>query len=164
MLSVWPYVDGSPARRRYEPHAAAAAELLARVHAACRDWDGGQRPGASALGGAEEAPIHGDFYRGNVLMRRGRIVGLIDREESWVDLLDHELANAVWQFCSSRRDHDFDRRLARAMLEAYGSALEPDDLLPLIVVRLRYERDVWGTESDEPYRTHVRRALEKLGG
>ena len=164
VVSVWPYVDGAPARRRYEPHAVAVAELVARLHAAARRWDGGQRPGASPFGGAEEAPIHGDVYRGNVLMRRGRIVGLIDWEESWVDLLDYELANAVWQFCCSKREHDFDRRLAHAMLEAYGSELAPDDLVPLILARLRYERDVWGAESDEPYRSHVRRSIERLGG
>ncbi len=164
VVSVWPYVDGSPARRRHEPHAVAAAELLARLHDACRGWEGGQRPGASAVGGAEQAPIHGDFCRGNVLVRRGRVVGLVDWEESWVDLLDYELANAVWQFCVSKREHDFDRRLARAMLDAYGSELAPDDLVPLILTRLHYELDVWGAHSDEPYRRHLRQSIEKLDG
>jgi Ser/Thr protein kinase RdoA (MazF antagonist) len=165
LVSVWPYVSGVPARRRYEPHAVAVAELVRRLHDAAREWSGPQRPGASAVPGTgARGPIHGDVCRGNVLMRRGRIVGLIDWEESWVDLLDYELANAVWQFCCSKREHDFDRRLARSMLEAYGSDLEPDDLVPLILTRLRYERDVWGAESDEPYRRHLRRSIEKLDG
>ena len=165
VVSVWPYVDGAPARRRHEPHAVAAAALLARLHAACREWDGVQRPGWDAtVAGHPVGPIHGDFYRGNLLVRRGRIVGLLDWEEAHVDSLDYELANAVWQFAVSKREHDFDRRLARAMIEAYGSDLHPDDLVPLIVARLRYERDVWGAESDETYQLHLRRSIERLGG
>lgn len=165
VVSVWPYVDGVPARRRHRPHAVAAAELLRRLHDAGRNWRGGQRPGASAVAGpGPRGPIHGDFCRGNILVRRGRIVGLVDWEESWVDLLEYELANAVWQLCSSKREHDFDRSLARSILDAYGSDLEPDDLVPLILARLRYERDLWSAEGDEPYRSHLRRSLEKLGG
>jgi Ser/Thr protein kinase RdoA (MazF antagonist) len=165
VVSLWPYVDGSPARRRHEPHACAAAEFLATLHQAGRGWDGGQRPGWSALAeGDDRGPIHGDFYRGNVLMRRGRPVGLVDWEESHVDLLDYELASTVWEFCVSKREHDFDRRLARTMLHAYGSDLTPDDLVPLILTRLRYEQDVWGADSDEPYRTHLRRSITRLGG
>lgn len=165
VLSVWPYVDGVPARRRHEPHAVAVAELVRRLHDAGRDWSGSQRPGAFPVPGpGARGPMHGDVCRGNILVRRGRIVGLIDWEESSVDLLEYELANAVWQFCCSKRDNDFDRRLARAMLEAYGYDLEPDDLVPLILSRLRYELDVWGADSDEPYRTHLRRSIAKLGG
>ena len=114
--------------------------------------------------GGREGPIHGDFYRGNVLIRRGRIVGLVDWEEAHVDHFDYELASAVWQFCVSKREHDFDRLLARSMLVAYGSALSPDDLVPLIVKRLGYELEVWGEESDEPYRSHLRRSIARLGG
>ncbi len=165
VVSVWPYVDGTPARRRHEPHALAAAELLARVHAAGVDWPGGQRPGVSPQPGpGARGPIHGDFCRGNVLVHRGRVVGLVDWEESWVDLLEYELANMVWQFSCSKREHDFDRGLATAMLRAYGSNLEPDDLVPLILARLRYELDVWGADSEEPYRSHLRRSIARLGG
>jgi Ser/Thr protein kinase RdoA (MazF antagonist) len=165
IVSVWPYIDGAPARRRHRPHALAAAELLARLHDAAREWQGAQRPGARPVpGSGVRGPIHGDFCGGNVLVRRGRVVGLVDWEESWIDLFEYELANAVWQFCCSKRENDFDRGLAVAMLDAYGSARTPHDLVPLIVARLRYERDVWGAESDEPYRNHVRRSLEKLGG
>jgi Ser/Thr protein kinase RdoA (MazF antagonist) len=165
VLSVWPFVDASPARRRHEPHAVAAAELLARLHCASALWKGGQRPGARVIGsGTVEAPIHGDFYRLNLLMRRGRIVALVDWEDAHVDALEYELGSAVWEFCVSKRAHDFDRRLARTMLEAYGSDLRPADLVPLVITRLRYELEEWGLESDEPYRTHLRRSLEKLGG
>jgi hypothetical protein len=45
-----------------------------------------------------------------VLVTRGRVTGVVDWEESCVDLLDYELANAVWQFGVSKRENDFDRR------------------------------------------------------
>lgn len=164
-VSVWPYVPGSAARRNHEPHAVAAAVLLRRLHDAGRAWHEGQRPGAwTTPGPGERGPIHGDFHGANLLVRRGHVVAVIDWEESCVDLLDHELANAVWQFCVSRRESDFDRRLASAMLEAYGSDLAPDDLVPLILVRLRRELDLFRTPEDEPYRRHLRRACARLGG
>jgi Ser/Thr protein kinase RdoA (MazF antagonist) len=164
-VSVWPYVPGSPARRNFEPHAIAAADLLRRLHDAGRSWTGGQRPRARTTSGpGARGPIHGDFHRVNVLMRRGCITGLVDWEESCVDLLEYELANAVWQFCVSKRTNDFDRQLASAMLEAYGSEYEPDDLVPLILARLRYELEVWSAVADDPYRRHLRRSIEKLGG
>lgn len=165
VVSLWPYVEGRPARRRHEPHALAAAELLSRLHRAGVDWPGGQRPGARALHSeGAQGPIHGDFYRGNVLMRRGRIVGLVDWEESHVDAFDYELASAVWEFCSSKRAHDFDRRLAATMLDACGSDLTPGDLVPLILTRLRYELEAWSADSDEPYRRHLRHSIARLGG
>ena len=171
IASVWPYVEGSPARRRHEPHAVAAAELLARLHRAALEWQGGQRPGANPVEGVgSRGPIHGDFYRGNVLVRRGRIVGLVDWEESCIDLFAYDLANAVWEFCKDMRRHDFDRRLARAMLAAYDGPAESDALLELIRVRRRreiadsLERERCGEQVDVVYRRHNERALERLGG
>jgi Ser/Thr protein kinase RdoA (MazF antagonist) len=171
VLSAWPYVERTPARRRSERHAVAAAELLARLHRAGLEWRGGQRPGARPVGGeGQRGPIHGDFYRGNVLVRRGRIVGLIDWEESCVDRFDYDLANAVWEFCKDMRRHDFDRRLARAMLEAYDGPAGGDDLLDLIRVRRRreiadsLEREALGEAVDVAYRRHNERALANLGG
>ena len=164
-ISVWPYVPGSAARRNHEPHAVAAAWLLRRLHEAGRSWAGGQRPGAIPTPGpGERGPIHGDFHGSNLLVRRGRITAVVDWEESCVDLLDYELANAVWQFCVSKRENDFDRRLASAMLDAYGSELAPTDLVPLITVRLRRELELFRSAEDEPYRRHLRRAIARLGG
>ena len=171
VLSVWPYVEGAPARRRHERHAAAAAELLARLHRAGLEWRGGQRPGAHPVGGdGARGPIHGDFYRGNVLVLRARIVGLIDWEEACVDRFDYDLANAVWEFCKDMRRHDFDRGLARAMLEAYGGVADLPDLVELIRVRRRreiadsVEREALGEKVDVSYRRHNERALANLGG
>jgi Ser/Thr protein kinase RdoA (MazF antagonist) len=164
-ISIWPYIPGSAARRNHEPHAVAAAALLRRLHDVGRDWAGGQRPGARTMPGAgARGPIHGDFHEANLLVRRGQIVAVVDWEESCVDLLDYELANAVWQFCVSKRENDFDRRLTRAMLEAYGSDLAPDELVPLILVRLRRELNLFRSEDDKPYRRHLRRAIARLGG
>jgi hypothetical protein len=97
-------------------------------------------------------------------MRRGRIVGLVDWEETHVDALDYELASASWEFWVSQREHEFDRRLARTMLDAYGSDFRPDDRVPLILTRLHYELDGWGADSEEPYRRHLRRSIARLGG
>ena len=163
VVSVWPYVDGRPARRRRD-QAVAAADLLARLHRAAGDWAGGQRSGWQALpGDGPQGPIHGDVYPGNVLVRRGRIAGLVDWEESHVDLLAYDLANAVWEFCKDKRKHDFDRRLATTMLAAYGSELTPEELVPLIVARLRYELELWGGPGNETYRRHLLRSLRNLG-
>lgn len=159
-VSVWPYVPGRLARRGDRQDALAAADLLRRLHAAGRSWPGGQRPGAATTpGDGERGPIHGDFYRGNILMRRSAIVGLVDWEESCVDLLDYELANAVWEFCKSKRTHDFDRELAAEMIAVYGSPATPDDFVPLILVRRRLEL---GRSTDVAYRRHTAHAIEKL--
>lgn len=158
-VSVWPFVPGHAPRRNYEPHAVAAAELLGRLHQAAAEWRGPQRPGAQDTPGeGPRAPIHGDFWRANMLMVRGTIVGLVDWEESCVDLLEYELANAVWEFCKSKRTHDFDRRLAAAMVEAYGAECAPDELIPMILIRRRRELGA----SDESYRRHTQRAIENL--
>jgi Ser/Thr protein kinase RdoA (MazF antagonist) len=171
VLSAWPYVSGSPARRRDASQALAAVEVLGRLHRAAEEWRGGQRPGARQVAGeGARGPIHGDFYRGNVLVRRGRIVGLIDWEESCVDLFAYELANAVWEFCKDKRRHDFDRDLAAAMTEAYDGPAETDRLVELIRVRRRreiadsIERERRGEPVDLVYRRHNERSLARLGG
>jgi Ser/Thr protein kinase RdoA (MazF antagonist) len=171
VVSVWPYVSGSQPRRRHAPHALAAAELLGRLHRAAADWEGGQRPGARPVEGpGARGPIHGDFYRANVLFRRGRAVGLIDWEESCVDLFAYELANAVWEFCKDKRRHDFDRDLAAAMVAAYDGPAERHGLVELICVRRRREiedsnaREGRGEPVDLVYRRHNERSLSRLGG
>jgi Ser/Thr protein kinase RdoA (MazF antagonist) len=164
-ISVWPFVAGSPARRNHEPDAVAASALLRRIHDAARGWTGGQRPGAAETAGpGRRGPIHGDFHGANVLVRRGEISAVVDWEESCVDLFDYELANAVWQFTVSKRRADFDRGLASAMLEAYGSDLAPEDLVPFIIVRHRRELELFRSPEDEPYRRHLRRSIARLGG
>jgi Ser/Thr protein kinase RdoA (MazF antagonist) len=171
VLSAWPYVDGAPARRRHAAHALAAIELLGRLHRAGAEWGGGQRPGARPVAGAgARGTIHGDFYRGNVLFKRGRLVGLVDWEESCVDLFAYELANAVWEFCKDKRRHDFDRELATAMTDAYDGPAETDGLVELIRVRRRREiedsreRERRGEPVDLVYRRHNERSLARLGG
>jgi len=105
-----------------------------------------------------------------VLVRRGRIVGLVDWEESCVDLYSYDLANAVWEFCKDKRRHDFDRRLAAAMVDAYDGPGDADRLVELIRVRRRREiadslqREARGETVDLVYRRHNERALAKLRG
>lgn len=158
-VSIWPYVPGRLARRNDRDDALAAADLLRRLHVVGRDWAGGQRPGATGTAGAgARGPVHGDFWRGNILMRRRAVAGLVDWEESCVDLLEYELANAVWEFCKSKRTHDFDRDLAREVLAAAGSSRSPEELVPLILVRRRLELST----PDAAYRRHTERAITNL--
>jgi Ser/Thr protein kinase RdoA (MazF antagonist) len=159
-VSVWPFVPGRHARRNDRNDALAAADLLRRLHEAGRAWNGGQRPGARpAAGDGDRGPTHGDFYGRNIIVRKDAIAAIVDWDESSIDLLDYELANAIWEFCKSKRTHDFDRALAREMMRAYGSPQEPDDLISLIVARRRIEMT---QTNDRAYRHHTARAIENL--
>ena len=83
--------------------------------------------------------MHGDFFRGNVLVADGRVAGLVDWEEAHVDWFTAELANGVWEFC---KREDLRRRARRARPRrswpptaspAAPRAADDDDLLvPLI--------------------------------
>ena len=90
------------------------------------------------------APVHGDFYRRNLLCRDGRIVGLIDWDEARPDVQLREVAWAVWEFGQVGGDRlDFGR--AAEFLAAYAEAggdlpTDADQaVIPLIRWHLREE-------------------------
>ena len=82
------------------------------------------------------APIHGDFYRGNVLMLDGRISALLDWDDTRPEWLAWELARAAWEF--SRTDNGFEPARAATFIHHYRAAggpvneAEDDVLLPLL--------------------------------
>ena len=90
------------------------------------------------------APVHGDFYRRNLLCRDGRIVGLIDWDEARPDVQLREVAWAVWEFGQVGGDR-LDVGRAAAFLaadEEAGGDLPADAdraVIPLIRWHLREE-------------------------
>jgi Ser/Thr protein kinase RdoA (MazF antagonist) len=114
--------------------------------------------------------VHGDFFRGNVLMRGDEVVGLIDWEEAHVAPLVSELANGVWEFGKSKVTHDLDRPAATRFVDAYreaGGPVSPDEddlLVPLI--RAKRVLELLRAPSDRfvdwAYQEHNLHAAERL--
>jgi homoserine kinase type II len=114
--------------------------------------------------------VHGDMFRGNVLMRDGKVVGLIDFEEAHVAPLVSELANGIWEFTKSKDTHDFDRGAAARFVAAYrdaGGPVPPDEedlIVPLIRAKrvLELLRAPADRHVDWDYQAHNLRAAENL--
>jgi Ser/Thr protein kinase RdoA (MazF antagonist) len=89
-------------------------------------------------------PVHGDFYRRNLLCRDGRIVGVIDWDDARPDVQLREVAWAAWEFGKVGGDR-LDVGRATAFLQAYAEAggdLPADAdhaVIPLIRWHLREE-------------------------
>ena len=159
-VSVWPFVEGVAADRDDPAIRDQAAELLARLHGV-----GGRR---------RRGIVHGDFYRGNLLVDGGFIVGLIDWDEARVDDYVVELAWSMWEFAKSpdgtRLIDDRATRFESVYTDAGGPEFEPDDVVPLIRARLRLEiersraRRAVGRPADEDYEASEIEALRHLGG
>ena len=90
-------------------------------------------------------PIHGDFYRRNLLASGQQITGLLDWDDAHIDFLMQEVAFATWEFCKTPADDDWNIRQARDFVAAYREAGGPDQvneierLIPFIRWRLREE-------------------------
>jgi homoserine kinase type II len=84
--------------------------------------------------------IHADLFAGNVLVRAGRAIALIDWDEANVDWLAFDLACAAWEFCADA-DGALDGQAFAAFLRAYRDAggtvpaYEDDLLVGLMRVR-----------------------------
>ncbi len=89
-------------------------------------------------------PVHGDFYRRNLLCRSDAIVGLLDWDDARDDYLETELAWSVWEFAKDPMD-DWSQDRAADFLSAYlahGGPVQPSrHVIPLIRGHLRHE--VW---------------------
>ena len=115
--------------------------------------------------------IHGDYFRGNVLVAADRAVGLVDWEEATVDWQLYDLANAVWEFTKLRDERDdFDRAAAERFIASYRDAggtvspLEDDLLVPFIRVRRIMEviRAPADRHVDWEYQRHNLRSFARL--
>ena len=168
MLVLSPHVPGSHLDREDARQRAAAARLLARIHRATMDWSGPGRPSSgpgrptltvpvpedlrdAALDAWWEeegrrtepvAPIHGDYYRRNLLWWNGEISGVVDWSETRVSPLGLELAGAMFELCR-RADRSLPRRRAQAFLSSYREGGGPvpvdavEELLPFMRAWIR---------------------------
>ena len=95
---------------------------------------------ADAGGVAARGPVHGDFYRRNILDCDGRLA-LLDWDEARVDAVSVELAWAAWEFGHSGPALDPAR--AGGFLDEYRRAGGPPYnagmIVPHIRDRLRWE-------------------------
>lgn len=195
LVSIYPWVEGEPANMEMPFLCDAAASLLARLHKAMRGWaepapvHANTRHHASELvdreldglllkidesSGLRRGAVHGDYYPRNLICRTGRIIGVIDWDESHEDLLVQELAWAVWEFAQDPSRADLDPERARRFVAAYADeggtvpASEHRLIIPLIRKRLREEVDqaaTWvarGTAIDRDYMDREVAAFHKL--
>jgi Ser/Thr protein kinase RdoA (MazF antagonist) len=128
-------VRDAPLRpRRADPAALDDAELDS-WHAALM-----QRPSLFTSG-----PIHGDYYRRNLLVSHGVITAVLDWDDAHPDFLLHEVAWSAWEFGKTAAGDDWHPERARAFVDAYrvaGGPCQADEynlLLPFIRWRLREE-------------------------
>ena len=201
-VSVYPWVEGEQLRREDRRACDAAAGLLGRLHNAMLLWPEGlmrtvreftpmEREPTPDLKDpdldeqlselfrqpeAVRGPIHGDYYPRNLICRDQRIVGVIDWDDSRIDLLAQELAWAVWEFAQDPSEADLHVEHARRFLAAYrraGGPVPSDEnryIVPLIRKRLREEVDqaeAWvarGAAIDREYTNREIEAFHKLRG
>lgn len=120
------------------------------------------------------APIHGDYYRRNLLVVGDAITAVLDWDECRPEWLALELGRAVWEFCKCKRTHSLQGTRACAFLQAYQEAGGPvaeaefDLLVPFIRCTRLVEalsdlgKAVRGEVWDAGYTLHNLMALENL--
>lgn len=200
--ALFPFVLGERLDREDAQLRESAARLLARLHLAAMQWPNlRERPTSGdhttrevddallrdadldtwyatdyTLHSLTRGPIHGDYYRGNLLCSKGHIVGVFDWDESRVAPVIEEVAWAAWEFGKTASGDDLDGARARAYLAAYAEAGGPwgsgdsDRVVPLIRWRLRDEiarscaAEARGEPWDADYREQELRAFERLRG
>ena len=158
------YPDLDPVRNRWwDWELVEKPPALIRAYEATRDWLAD--PPGLALGA-----VHGDVSRGNLRVREGRIVALLDWEDARLDWPAWELANATWEAC--RAGDALDDARAERFLAAYAETGGPGERSafgPLL--RLRLVADVLysltskarGEPYDSDHVAFLLRALERLG-
>lgn len=190
-VSLWPFVRGSWGNDADRGQRRQAADLLARLHGALAGVRCAARPPASAPRVAApdlddpdldawlldfdrahplRQPLHGDFYAGNVLVREGLIVGLLDWDEAFVGPPERELAWAAWEWGGGLGTLELQG--ARAFIADYRAAGGPADaidhesLRQLVRQRIRWEVQYTraasgrGVVLDADDHAHQRRQLE----
>ena len=81
-------------------------------------------------------PIHGDYYEGNLLCRDGKIVGVIDFDDTKLEFPEYEIARSLWEFTRDDATFTFRPALREAYLSGYSSimsiALTESDVLAVV--------------------------------
>ncbi len=139
IVSAWSRSLGPrPETRRWEHH---RNDLM--VDADLDRWE--QEVATRAV----DMPIHGDFYRGNLLVNDNQIVGVLDWWDADLVPMEQEVAWATWEFCQDEVGEDLIGDAAESFLDAYRCAggpapiAPPFDPLPWIRRRLRLEARGW---------------------
>ncbi len=191
--ALFPFIEGNTLDREDPALRTKAAQLLASVHNALLHWQMGPRPDShrtrpiipagpadledDALdqwwesvrsSGLTTAVTHGDYYRGNVLCKDRRIVGIIDWHDASARPLVLELAGATFEFC--RNDaHVLHVDRAQAFTRAYQSAGGPlpshelKMLLPFMRLWVRADAR-WSIACEgDSESTYVRRQVRAFG-
>lgn len=199
-ITVYPFVEGTHLDREDAVHREAAARRLAELHRVLRacempprpqpgprsPWGAlGQQPMPPELEDREldawhaallqrtdlvRGPIHGDYYRRNMLWSDARVVAVVDWHEARHDVLVAEVASAAWEFSKDAMSRSFSRERARAFLDAYADAGGPADMrdrslmIPLIRWRLRVESllESRGALADGSYREAMAASFNAL--
>lgn len=184
-VSVWPYVGGRWLDAGEPAEVEQAARVLARVHRGLREVVMPARPERSFLEfggetgelrdeqldrwlagfGRRRQPLHGDYYRGNLLVDGGRIRGVIDWDEAWVGAPEVELAGAAREF-----GDQWSTELGRAKEfvgwyhDEGGTAGVMDDemLVQLIRHRVRAEVAAFAGDGTDEYYDQLRELFVKL--
>jgi Ser/Thr protein kinase RdoA (MazF antagonist) len=156
VLPGWPAArprPDPPSHRPTAPHVASEAELAEQgatlPDAALDRFIAGWRAGSRL----PPAPLHGDFYRGNLLCMDGEVVGLLDWDDALFGSREYELAWTVWELAQAPEPAvTLDSARAMRFLEAYAETgpvdvAERGWVVPLIRAHLRFE--VWRAAIEE---------------
>jgi len=170
VLEVVPFVPGEPLDPRDAAQRRQAVDLLVRLTDAADRLDLGERPGwgglrwdeagwteASGLpdhelddfwqGWSKEAaagrrPLHADLQQGNLVVRDGRIVALLDHDDARVMHPLEELAYTAGELARMDGSWRLDRPLWQAVLADYaertGVAVNESTVRALLRVQLRW--------------------------
>lgn len=68
-------------------------------------------------------PIHGDYYEGNLLCRDGKIVGVIDFDDTKPEFPEYEIARSLWEFTRDDANFTFHPALREAYLSGYSRSM-----------------------------------------
>jgi len=65
-------------------------------------------------------PIHGDYYKGNLLWNHEEITGIIDFDDARNEWAEFEISKALWEFTRNYCQLNFDKKRLNAFLTGYS--------------------------------------------
>ena len=156
VLPTWPGLrprPDPPSPRPSAPHLASDAELTDQgavlpdpdLDRFIAEWRASPRLPA--------APLHADFYRGNLLCADGDVAGLLDWDDAAIGSREYELAWSVWEIAQAPAPEVvLGRERALRFLTAYAETgpvgvTDHGFVIPLIRAHLRFE--VWRAGVEE---------------